>query len=128
MIENVRGLLSATAVRPETKGQRHADRNPDDATPDPAVRKLEPEPGMLGDEPARPLRALGAVLGDLADLWMDARWIGLPASLAGAPHHRFRIFITAHRQDPVSDSAGLGLLTRRRDAGSGAGTSGERSR
>lgn len=126
VIENVRGLLSATATRPETKGQRHDDRNPDDATPGPAsaVRDLESEPWMLGDDAARPLRALGAVLGDLADLGMDARWIGLPASLAGAPHHRFRIFITAYRQDPVPDASGLGLLARWRDAGSGAGASG----
>ena len=36
VIENVRGLLSATATRPATKGQRHDDRNPDDATSDPA--------------------------------------------------------------------------------------------
>ncbi|WP_051518549.1 MULTISPECIES: DNA cytosine methyltransferase [Actinomycetes] len=123
VIENAGGLLSATATRPETKGQRHDDRNPDDATPGPAsaIRDLESEPWMLGDDAARPLRALGAVLGDLADLGMDARWIGLPASLAGAPHHRFRIFNTAYRQDPVPDASGLGLLARWRDAGSGAG-------
>lgn len=55
---------------------------------------------------------------------MDARWIGLPASLAGAPHHRFRIFIAAYRQDSVPHSSGLGFLARWRDAGSGAGASG----
>ncbi|WP_460743070.1 hypothetical protein [Mariniluteicoccus endophyticus] len=40
VIENVRGLLSATATRPATKGQRHDDRNPDDATSDPASAAL----------------------------------------------------------------------------------------
>ena len=41
------------------------------------------------------LRALGRVLGDLADLGYDARWFGLRAADVGAPHGRFRIFVTA---------------------------------
>lgn len=57
------------------------------------------------------LRALGAVLGDLADLRLDARWIGLPASLVGAPHQRFRIFAVARRTVP--HPTGDRLLTRR---------------
>ena len=95
-------------------------RNPGDATPDgAAVRELEPDPWHLGDNAARPLRAHGAVLGDLADLRLDARWIGLPASLVGAPHHRLRIFILAHRTlpHPTRDR----LLTRRRDPRPGTG-------
>ena len=124
VIENVRGLLSAPATRPQRQGATDG-RNLDDATPALAtLRDLELGSGLLGDEPARPLRALGAVLGDLADLRYDAQWIGLPASLAGAPHHRFRIFITAHRQDTVPHSAGLGLLPRRRDPGQGPGSTG----
>ncbi len=101
VIENVRGLLSAPARRPE--GEPHA-RHPlpirNDATrAAPAtLRGLEPDLGVLADQPDRSLRALGAVLGDLADLRYDARWVGLPASLAGAPHHRFRVFIVAHPQ------------------------------
>jgi DNA (cytosine-5)-methyltransferase 1 len=126
VLENVRGLLSAPAIRPPLEGATPDARNPDDATGDPAtaVRNLESDPWLLGDEPTRPLRALGAVLGDLADLRRTARWIGLPASLAGAPHHRYRVFITAHRQDAVPDAAGLGLLTRRRNPGPGAGAAG----
>jgi DNA (cytosine-5)-methyltransferase 1 len=74
IIENVRGLLSATA---------HSD--------------LEPCTWCLGDESNEPpLRALGAVLGDLASLGYDAKWTGIRAADAGAAHNRFRIFIVAY--------------------------------
>ena len=43
--------------------------------------------------PKPPLRALGRVLGDLADLWFDAEWVSLPASGVGAPHLRRRFFV-----------------------------------
>mgnify|MGYP001611815862 CR=1 FL=1 len=118
VIENVRGLLSSPATRPLAEGDHREPRNPGDATPDGAtLRELEPDPWHLGDDAARPLRAHGAVLGDLADLRLDARWIGLPASLVGAPHHRLRIFTLAHRTlpHPTRDR----LLTRRRDPRSG---------
>lgn len=121
VIENVRGLLSAPAIRPTPEGDDDERRNPEFATPgDATLRGVEPDPWGLGDQPARPLRALGAVLGDLADLRYDARWIGLPASAIGAPHPRFRIFILARRTVP--HAAGLGLRTRRRDVGPGEGT------
>jgi DNA (cytosine-5)-methyltransferase 1 len=74
VIENVRGLLSAKA-------------NSD-------VEQCAWCMGETGDgEPA--LRALGAVLGELADLGYDAEWRGVRASDAGAPHQRFRVFILA---------------------------------
>lgn len=74
VIENVRGLLSS-----------------------PAGGDLEHCSWCLGDEPDEPsLRALGAVLGDLADLGFDAEWQGIRAADAGAPHNRFRIFIVAY--------------------------------
>ena len=74
VIENVRGLLSADA----SSG-------------------VESCPECVGDGPdAVSLRALGAVLGDLADLGYDAQWAGVRASDAGAPHGRFRVFIVAH--------------------------------
>ncbi len=59
VIENVRGLLSASAIRPETKGATHDDRNPDHAIDGraTAVRNLEPGSWLLGDQPDRPLRA-----------------------------------------------------------------------
>ena len=85
VIENVRGLLSASA---------HSD--------------LEPCPWCLGDEPDGHLRALGAVLGGLADIGYDAEWVGLPASGVGAPHGRFRVFIAAHpRGKTLRFGAGL---------------------
>lgn len=83
--ENVRGLLSARADS-----------------------DVEPCPWCLGDtgdgEP--PLRALGAVLADLAELGYDAAWHGLRAADVGAPHARFRVFLLAW---PAGDPDGLGL-------------------
>lgn len=73
VIENVRGLLSAAA---------HSD--------------VESCPGCLGDGNGEPaLRALGAVLGDLAGLGFDAEWRGIRAADVGAPHGRWREFIVA---------------------------------
>ena len=76
VIENVRGLCSA-----------------------PAAGDLEPCPWCVGDDEGVPLRALGAVLGDLADLGYDASWCGLRAADVGAPHGRFRVFIVATAAD-----------------------------
>lgn len=74
IIENVRGLLSAKA---------HSD--------------MEFCSICLGEgSGTAPLRALGAVLGDLAELGYDAEWTGLRAAEAGAPHNRFRVFILAY--------------------------------
>ena len=72
--ENVRGAYSASAAS-----------------------AMESDPGLLGDHPAgQPaLRALGRVLGDLADLGYDAQWCGLRAADVGAPHGRFRVFLLA---------------------------------
>ncbi|MGW4305104.1 DNA cytosine methyltransferase [Streptomyces californicus] len=74
VIENVRGLLSAKAVR-----SLGLDGTPVD------------EDG--GD--ADTLRAVGAVLGDLADLGLNAEWHVQRASEVGAPHQRERVFIIA---------------------------------
>jgi DNA (cytosine-5)-methyltransferase 1 len=75
VIENVRGLLSAKAGS-----------------------DLEYCAGCMGETGGGAnvvLRALGAVLGDLADLGYDAKWCGVRASDVGAPHNRYRIFIYA---------------------------------
>lgn len=71
---------------------------------------MESDPRLLGDHPAgQPaLRALGRVLGDLADLGYDAQWCGLRAADVGAPHGRFRVFLLATRRDAAdSDQPGL---------------------
>jgi len=82
-LENVRGLLSAGA---------HSN--------------VEPCSWCLGDREAeRALRALGAVLGDLATLGFDAEWDVLAAAAVGAPHRRERAFILAW---PAGHPAGQG--------------------
>ncbi len=79
--ENVRGLLSATADS-----------------------DVEPCTFCMGDGGGSPMRALGAVLADLADVGYDAAWVGLPASGVGAPHGRFRVFILAWPRDAAPDA------------------------
>ncbi|MFE3519628.1 DNA cytosine methyltransferase [Streptomyces sp. NPDC059166] len=73
VLENVRGLLTSPAGSPGD---------------------VEPCPWCLGDTAGQPaLRALGAVLGSLADLGYDAKWLVLRASDVGAPHRRERTFL-----------------------------------
>lgn len=74
VIENVRGLLNAKAI----SDVEYPDEILDEA----------------GREPI--LNAIATVCGDLADLGYDAEWCLVPASAAGAPHQRNRIFITAY--------------------------------
>jgi DNA (cytosine-5)-methyltransferase 1 len=82
-LENVDGLLSAAADS-----------------------GVEPCPWCMGDRPGEPLlRALGAVLGDLATFGFDASWTSVLASEAGAPHRRRRVFILAWPAD--ADEQGL---------------------
>lgn len=81
VIENVRGLLSATAHRTVE----------DDESGD-----MESVAAVVGNGAGRPvLRAAGAVLGDLATLGYDAQWTTLAAADVGAPHRRERVFIVA---------------------------------
>lgn len=89
-LENVRGLLSARADR--------------------GVGPTDPDVEAAGRDA---LRALGCVLGDLADLGLDAEWLGLPASGVGACHDRWREFILAW--PAAADTAHLGH-ERGRDA------------
>ena len=84
VLENVRGLLSAKASR-----------------------SLEPEAPDVGN-----LRALGAVLGDLAGLGFDAEWGVLPASAIGAPHKRERVFVVA----APADSRGSAIWQHSRES------------
>lgn len=72
--ENVLGALSATAT---------------------SDSDMEPGTGLLGDTGGGHLRALGRVLGDLAEIGYDAQWTTIRASDVGAPHHRARVFLVA---------------------------------
>jgi DNA (cytosine-5)-methyltransferase 1 len=51
----------------------------------------------------RLVRAIGTVVGRLADIGYDTQWYGLRAADVGAPHGRFRVFVFAW---PASDTAG----------------------
>ena len=65
-----------------------------------ADSSLEPCPGCVGGSGGRAvLRALGRVLGDLAELGYDAWWCGIRASDVGAPHGRYRVFVFATPAD-----------------------------
>ena len=75
--ENVRGSLSAEAV---------------------SASDMEYREGFLGERGGH-LRALGRVLGDLADIGFDAEWRGIRASDVGAPHGRFRVFVLARNAE-----------------------------
>lgn len=72
VIENVEGILSARADR--------------------GMGSTDPSVEAAGDNA---LRALGRVLGDLADIGLDAEWMRIHASDVGAPHKRPRIIILA---------------------------------
>jgi DNA (cytosine-5)-methyltransferase 1 len=94
VIENVRGLLTSPA-RP--------------------ARDVEPCPWCVGDDPAQPpVRALGAVLGSLADLRYDTRWLVLRASDVGAPHRRERVFLAAWPTDTPAQNPDLQPRIERR--------------
>lgn len=81
--ENVRGALSARTERSEE------------------VVRVGPRGGRAVEVTER---ALGRVLGDLAELRYDAWWCGVRASDVGAAHARFRIFVFA----TPADAAHLG--------------------
>lgn len=98
VIENVPGLLST-----------HAHSN------------VELCPWCVGDGSDQPaLRALGAVLGDLARLGFDATWACVRAEEIGAPHIRRRVFILAVPTDAEGEGLpGPGVLGWARERGDG---------
>ncbi|WJZ27867.1 DNA methyltransferase [Arthrobacter phage 1191A] len=100
--ENVRGAYSAKAT---------------------SVSDLEPGDGSVGVGAGDNLRALGRVLGDLADLGYDCQWRGLRAADVGAPHGRYRVFILATRRDVAPNPAGIGRHETIERDGRGAETS-----
>lgn len=101
--ENVRGAYSAKAT---------------------SASDLEPGEGLLGDRSGGHLRALGRVLGDLADLGYDCQWRGLRASDVGAPHARFRVFLLATRRDATTQNTHVTDRNQRRLPAPGQAQSG----
>ncbi len=81
LIENVRGLLSARAIRDMESGN-----------------------GIVGAGGDGSLRALGAVLGDLSSIGFDADWTLIRASDVGACHQRARVFVLAYPADSDRDA------------------------
>lgn len=60
------------------------------------VCEVRPRHVLVENSPMLTARGLGRVLGDLASLGYDARWMCLSAAECGAPHIRDRIWIVAH--------------------------------
>jgi DNA (cytosine-5)-methyltransferase 1 len=56
---------------------------------------------------------LGTVLGDLASLGYDTRWLCIRASDVGAPHHRDRWFLLATYADELRPTTGTPSQTRK---------------
>jgi DNA (cytosine-5)-methyltransferase 1 len=105
VIENVRGLLSAEAVG-----------------------AMESDPWGVGDgQPRSVINALGAVLGDLAGLGYDARWCGVRAADAGAPHGRYRVFIIAENADSTVSGERWFSTSRQAEGGRSWANAGRRS-
>jgi DNA (cytosine-5)-methyltransferase 1 len=71
-----------------------------------AVRILRPRLVFLENVSAIARRGLDRVLGDLAAIGYDARWMCFRASEIGAAHHRDRWFCVAF---PTADAPGAGL-------------------
>ena len=76
-----------------------------------AYSDVEQSEGRVGG-----IRALGRVVGDLANLGYDCRWGVVRASDAGAPHRRERVFLLAARMGsgasyPTGSRRGSGPLT-----------------
>jgi DNA (cytosine-5)-methyltransferase 1 len=61
-----------------------------------AIRLVRPSYAILENVAALLGRGLGTVLGDLAEIGHDAEWHCIPASAAGAPHRRDRVWIVAY--------------------------------
>ena len=72
------------------------------------IGEVRPRFAFVENSPVLTSRGLGRVLGDLAEMGMDARWGVFAASDAGAPHLRERIWI-------VADADKNGCLWKRGD-------------
>lgn len=80
-----------------TAGRRKGDQDKRWIWPDvhDAIRVLRPSVVLLENVRGHLSLGFGRVLGDLAEIGFDARWVCLCASDVGAPHRRERVFIHA---------------------------------
>lgn len=72
------------------------------------IRTVQPRWVVIENVAALTSRGLGTVLGDLAEIGLDAEWHCIPASAVGAPHRRERMWIIASRRQDVGISSGCG--------------------
>lgn len=72
--------------------------------------ELRPDVIVVENVTALLHRGMGIVLGDLAALGYDADWDCIRASELGAPHHRDRVWLVAHRCEIGWDWPGLDPL------------------
>jgi len=61
-----------------------------------AIRLVRPRYALVENVAALLTRGMGTVLGDLAEIGLDAEWHCIPASAVGAPHRRDRVWIVAN--------------------------------
>lgn len=64
------------------------------------IGEVRPRYALLENSPMLAVRGLGRVLGDLAEIGYNARWLVMGADDVGAPHRRKRIWILAHADAP----------------------------
>jgi len=94
-----------------------------------AIRELRPRFAILENVAGHLSLGFDIVLRDLAEFGWDAEWLSIPASAAGAPHKRERVFILTYPADKpwrLGDGAdlqaGRSSSGRRPAAGSSAAT------
>lgn len=110
MLEGIAALNPSLVIWENVRGAFSAE----------ADSAMEPCAGCLGiDDDTVVLRALGRVLGDLADIGYDAGWVGLRAADVGACHGRFRVFVLAWPADAERELGDEWRLAGPREASSG---------
>jgi DNA (cytosine-5)-methyltransferase 1 len=72
------------------------------------IREIRPRVVIVENVGALAFRGLGRVLGDLAEMGLDAEWYCIPASALGAPHPRERLWIVAYTNEFRRHSAPFG--------------------
>lgn len=71
------------------------------------IREVRPRLVIVENSPAITSRGLGRVLGDLAEMGMDARWGMFRASTIGAAHHRCRFYLVAYSNGSILEGMDL---------------------